>query len=202
MEPLKRTLVEGRKRGDGTPRSDRETPEAERGLAVYPASVHRWCIDCLFMLCYLLGYGVGSSQWRRLSLPRSSVKRPASLPVFMKPGDSTGTGAGDVNPRATKPPNDGDGQCVFASFWGIGQKDVAACDKEAAALLLIWRTCVAELFCAHAARAPLFFRAKKRGKTRQGGHPPFFSFVLMEYTSGDFTKARQYRWGSSLRPTR
>ena len=32
--------------------------------------------------------------------------------------------------------------------------------------------------------------------------PPFFSFVLMEYTSGDFTKARQYRWGSSLRPTR
>ena len=49
--------------------------------------------------------------------------------MFMEPGDSTGTGAGDANPRATKPPNDGDGQCVFASFWGIGQKDVAACDS-------------------------------------------------------------------------
>ena len=124
------------------------------------------------MLCYFLEYGVGSLHWRRLSLPRSSVKRPASLPVFMEPGDSTGTGADDANPRATKPPNDGDAQCAFASFWGIGQKDVAACDKEAAALLLIWRTCVAELFCAHAARAPLFFRAKKRRKDAPGRiHP-------------------------------
>ena len=37
-EPLKRTLANERKRGDGTPRSDRETPEAVRELTIDPAS--------------------------------------------------------------------------------------------------------------------------------------------------------------------
>ena len=37
-EPLKRTLANERKRGDGTPRSDRETPEAARELTIDPAS--------------------------------------------------------------------------------------------------------------------------------------------------------------------